>query len=125
LPKKATEVVAQGTRKRGPLRSTKEIRNKLKNYDDQFDELIQALFDAAKGLKLTDDEGENVYVSRPDTKAAQVLMEYRYGKPPKDDLNEGFSTSSGKNVYNFINVSQKSPELPPAVEETDYEEVDE
>ena len=44
-------------------------------------EVISKLIELSNGIKLYDPKTQKEYTDKPDTQAAKILMEYRYGKP--------------------------------------------
>ncbi len=65
-----------------PNKATLEIRDIIDSCVD-FKEVIGKLNELANGITIQEitKEGINVYTERPDPKASQILLEYRFGKP--------------------------------------------
>lgn len=66
-----------------PNKSTQEIREILDESVD-FVQVVSRLFELSQGVAVqetTFEEGKVVYEKEPNTNAAKILLEYRFGKP--------------------------------------------
>ena len=72
-----------GRQKGTPNKYKSEIRDIIDNVVD-FNIVVGKLFELTKGITVqeTDTEGNtSIYTKAPDSKAANILLEYRFGKP--------------------------------------------
>lgn len=71
-----------GRQKGSKNKSSDEIKDLLDSNVD-FSEIIGKLVELANGVQVQifTDKGVKVYQDRPDSAAAKILLEYRFGKP--------------------------------------------
>ena len=85
-----------GSRKGSPNRSTLEIKSIIDECVD-FKEVVLKLVELVQGVEVQEKIGREIviYTKPPDSTAAKILMEYRFGKPQQSielkDLREDVS----------------------------------
>lgn len=80
---------AKGSKKTGgrvkgtPNKARLEIRDIIDNSGVDFSVVVSKLFELVKGVKaaITTGDGAIVYEKPPDSAAAKILLEYRFGRP--------------------------------------------
>lgn len=70
-------------------KSTEEVK-KLLDANVKFPQVIKRLYELTQGVEIAKqtEQGTKYYSEKPDAYAARVLLEYRFGKPVQQILNE-------------------------------------